>query len=62
MKFKKNIAQLFNSNDRADRLEKRFLEVAFSWIFALDPNAEIRISIKGNVIFIQLTDMTENEE
>ena len=52
MKFKKHIACLFDNN-----LERLRLEFLCDDIFEYDPEAEIRIHIKGQVYFIQITDM-----
>lgn len=62
MKFKKHIADLFNIGDFDEYVEKERLEVVLTLLFERDPEAEVRIHIKGEVYFIQITDMKEDEE
>ena len=57
-KFKDHIGRLFK-----DYFNKQNVEIGLSYIFHEDPNAEVRISIGGDVYFVQLTDMelTDNQ-
>ena len=57
MKFKKHIADLFNIGDFNEYVEKERLETILSLLFELDSKAEVRVHIKGEVYFLQVTDM-----
>lgn len=57
MKFKKHIADLFDLNNPADQIDKIHWEIMLSGLFTRDPEAEVRVHIKGQIYFIQITDM-----
>ncbi len=62
MKFKKHIACLFDATDERDALGRICLEVNCAYIFRYDPTAEIRVTIHGQVYFIQISDMEQAEK
>ena len=57
MKFKKHIACLFDQDDQRDYLIRRFWERTLTDIFTADQNAEVRVTIQGQLMFLQITDM-----
>lgn len=57
MKFKKHIAVLFDENSELDFMVRRFWERTLSDIFTADQHAEVRVTIKGQLMFLQITDM-----
>ena len=57
MKFKKHIACLFDQNIQHDCLIRRFWERTLTDIFTADQNAEVRVTIQGQLMFLQITDM-----
>lgn len=57
LSLKKHIANLFEIENVEDEVAKTQLELALNLIFAQDKNAEVRVSIKGAIWFIQITDM-----
>ena len=57
MKFKKHIEQLFDSQKPLQIVRMIRLQIALSAIFDLDPKAEVRVRINGDVYFLQITDM-----
>ena len=61
MKLKKHIATLFDEGDPIEWTQLCSLQITLSDVFEIDPEAEVRIHIKGQVYFIQITDMEENE-
>ena len=57
MKFKKHIACLFDQNVQQDCLIRRCWERTLTDIFTADQNAEVRVTIQGQLMFLQITDM-----
>lgn len=57
MKFKKHIAMLFDCDNQTDFIVRRFWERTLNDIFTADQNAEVRVTIKGQLLFLQITDM-----